>query len=90
MRFIPFKTVCLLGSFSRWCLPPLNAIRGFRSMNDAHTTWRSPRRDEMTEGHLISRGALRCSPRMLAYISYVGRSIQDNTERATWCSVSQS
>lgn len=76
MRSIPFKVVCLLGMndgvYPR-TLPPL----GFDLMNQQAQKGDRSRRDD---DRYLFLEALNSAQQQL-YISYIGRSIQDNTER---------
>lgn len=76
MRSIPFKVVCLLGMndgvYPR-TLPPL----GFDLMSQKPQKGDRSRRDD--DRYLFLEALL--SAQQQLYISYIGRSIQDNTER---------
>lgn len=76
MRSIPFKVVCLLGMndgiYPR-ALPPL----GFDLMSAQPKRGDRSRRDD--DRYLFLEALMSAQSRL--YISYIGRSIQDNSER---------
>lgn len=82
MRSIPFKVVCLLGMndgvYPR-ALPPL----GFDLMSPAPKRGDRSRRDD--DRYLFLEALISAQNKL--YISYIGRSIQDNSERFPlfWC-----
>lgn len=76
MRSIPFKTVCLLG-MNDGVYPRTMAKDNFDLMNTRPRTGDRSRRDD--DRYLFLEALL--SAQQTLYISYVGRSIQDNTER---------
>jgi exodeoxyribonuclease V gamma subunit len=82
MRSIPFKVVCLLGMndgvYPR-TLPPL----GFDLMSQKPQRGDRSRRDD--DRYLFLEALM--SAEQTLYISYIGRSIQDNSERfpRCWC-----
>ncbi|PMH41161.1 exodeoxyribonuclease V subunit gamma [Vibrio sp. 10N.286.49.B3] len=76
MRSIPFKTVCLLG-MNDGVYPRSMPPEGFDLMNGRTKPGDRSRRDD--DRYLFLEALL--SAQQSLYISYVGRSIQDNTER---------
>ncbi len=84
MRSIPFKVVCLLGmndsDYPR-SLPPI----GFDLMADQGRRGDRSRRDD--DRYLFLEAVLSAQERL--YISFVGRSIQDNTEKVPSVLVSE-
>ncbi|WP_027857096.1 exodeoxyribonuclease V subunit gamma [Marinobacterium jannaschii] len=84
MRSIPFRVVCLLGmndgDYPR-SMPPL----GFDLMSDQPRRGDRSRRDD--DRYLFLEALL--SARETLYISYVGRSIQDNSEKVPSVLVSE-
>lgn len=76
MRSIPFKTVCLLG-MNDGVYPRSMPPEGFDLMNGRTRAGDRSRRDD--DRYLFLEAIL--SAQQNLYISYVGRSIQDNTER---------
>ncbi|MBW3698000.1 exodeoxyribonuclease V subunit gamma [Vibrio sp. T187] len=75
MRSIPFKTVCLLG-MNDGVYPRSMPPEGFDLMNGRTRPGDRSRRDD--DRYLFLEAML--SAQQCLYISYVGRSIQDNTE----------
>lgn len=76
MRSIPFKTVCLLG-MNDGVYPRTMPKDGFDLINGRPRAGDRSRRDD--DRYLFLEALL--SAQKTLYISYVGRSIQDNTER---------
>ncbi|MGL6315817.1 exodeoxyribonuclease V subunit gamma [Vibrio sp. WXL103] len=76
MRSIPFKTVCLLG-MNDGAYPRTVAPEGFDLMQGRTRAGDRSRRDD--DRYLFLEALL--SAQQSLYISYIGRSIQDNTER---------
>ncbi|WP_407832409.1 exodeoxyribonuclease V subunit gamma [Vibrio rotiferianus] len=84
MRSIPFRTVCLLG-MNDGVYPPSDPVESFNLMEArAKIGDRSRRVDSR---YLFLEAVL--SAQQSLYISYVGRSIQDNTERVPSVLVSE-
>lgn len=84
MRSIPFRTVCLLG-MNDGVYPPSDPVESFNLMEArAKIGDRSRRVDSR---YLFLEAML--SAQQTLYISYVGRSIQDNTERVPSVLVSE-
>ncbi|WP_117235227.1 exodeoxyribonuclease V subunit gamma [Vibrio maerlii] len=84
MRSIPFKTVCLLG-MNDGVYPRTMPPEGFDLMNGRTRPGDRSRRDD--DRYLFLEAML--SAQQTLYISYVGRSIQDNTERVPSVLVSE-
>ncbi|MGD8171067.1 exodeoxyribonuclease V subunit gamma [Vibrio sp. TRT 21S02] len=84
MRSIPFRTVCLLG-MNDGVYPRTMPPEGFDLMNNRHRAGDRSRRDD--DRYLFLEALL--SAQQTLYISYVGRSIQDNTERVPSVLVSE-
>ncbi|WP_194437944.1 exodeoxyribonuclease V subunit gamma [Vibrio fluminensis] len=84
MRSIPFKTVCLLG-MNDGVYPRSMPPEGFDLMNGRTRAGDRSRRDD--DRYLFLEAIL--SAQQTLYISYVGRSIQDNTERVPSVLVSE-
>lgn len=84
MRSIPFKTVCLLG-MNDGVYPRTMPAEGFDLMNGRTRAGDRSRRDD--DRYLFLEAML--SAQQTLYISYVGRSIQDNTERVPSVLVSE-
>ncbi len=84
MRSIPFKTVCLLG-MNDGIYPRSVPPEGFDLMNGRAKPGDRSRRDD--DRYLFLEAML--SAQQTLYISYVGRSIQDNTERVPSVLVSE-
>ncbi|WP_264874899.1 exodeoxyribonuclease V subunit gamma [Vibrio agarivorans] len=84
MRSIPFKTVCLLG-MNDGAYPRNVAPEGFDLMNGRVKPGDRSRRDD--DRYLFLEAML--SAQDTLYISYIGRSIQDNTERVPSVLVSE-
>ena len=84
MRSIPFKTVCLLG-MNDGVYPRSMPPEGFDLMNGRTRPGDRSRRDD--DRYLFLEAML--SAQQCLYISYVGRSIQDNTERVPSVLVSE-
>lgn len=84
MRSIPFKTVCLLG-MNDGVYPRSMPPEGFDFMNGRTRAGDRSRRDD--DRYLFLEAIL--SAQQTLYISYVGRSIQDNTERVPSVLVSE-
>ena len=84
MRSIPFKTVCLLG-MNDGVYPRSMPPEGFDLMNNRTRAGDRSRRDD--DRYLFLEAIL--SAQQTLYISYVGRSIQDNTERVPSVLVSE-
>ncbi|MFS1483958.1 MULTISPECIES: exodeoxyribonuclease V subunit gamma [Vibrio] len=84
MRSIPFKTVCLLG-MNDGVYPRSMPPEGFDLMNGRTRPGDRSRRDD--DRYLFLEAML--SAQECLYISYVGRSIQDNTERVPSVLVSE-
>ena len=78
MRSIPFHIVCLLG-MNDGVYPRTVAPEGFDLMNGRARPGDRSRRDD--DRYLFLEALLSAQQKL--YISYVGRSIQDNTERVT-------
>ncbi len=76
MRSIPFKTVCLLG-MNDGAYPRAMPPEGFDLMNGRTRPGDRSRRDD--DRYLFLEALL--SAQQTLYISYIGRSIQDNSER---------
>ncbi|WP_413113728.1 exodeoxyribonuclease V subunit gamma [Thaumasiovibrio sp. DFM-14] len=76
MRSIPFKVVCLLG-MNEGSYPRSTAPEGFDLMNADPRRGDRSRRDD--DRYLFLEALL--SAQQCLYISYIGRSIQDNTEK---------
>jgi exodeoxyribonuclease V gamma subunit len=76
MRSIPFKMVCLLG-MNDGTYPRSNQVDGFDLMHGRSRIGDRSRRDD--ERYLFLEAML--SARQRFYISYIGQSIKDNTER---------
>ncbi|MFA0519883.1 exonuclease V subunit gamma, partial [Vibrio sp. 10N.222.55.E8] len=84
MRSIPFKTVCLLG-MNDGVYPRSMPPEGFDLINGRSRPGDRSRRDD--DRYLFLEAIL--SAQECLYISYVGRSIQDNTERVPSVLVSE-
>jgi len=84
MRSIPFKTVCLLG-MNDGVYPRSMPPEGFDLMNGRTRRGDRSRRDD--DRYLFLEALL--SAQQTLYISFVGRSIQDNTERVPSVLVSE-
>ncbi|QIA62622.1 exodeoxyribonuclease V subunit gamma [Vibrio astriarenae] len=84
MRSIPFKTVCLLG-MNDGAYPRNVAPEGFDLMNGRVKPGDRSRRDD--DRYLFLEALLSAQDSL--YISYIGRSIQDNTERVPSVLVSE-
>ncbi len=84
MRSIPFKTVCLLG-MNDGVYPRSMPPEGFDLMNGRTRRGDRSRRDD--DRYLFLEALL--SAQQNLYISFVGRSIQDNTERVPSVLVSE-
>ncbi|MCG9683399.1 exodeoxyribonuclease V subunit gamma [Vibrio sp. Isolate23] len=84
MRSIPFRTVCLLG-MNDGIYPRTVPPEGFDLMNGRAKPGDRSRRDD--DRYLFLEALL--SAQHTLYISYVGRSIQDNTERVPSVLVSE-
>jgi exodeoxyribonuclease V gamma subunit len=84
MRSIPFKAVCLLG-MNDGVYPRSMPPEGFDLMNGRTRRGDRSRRDD--DRYLFLEAML--SAQQSLYISYVGRSIQDNTERVPSVLVSE-
>ncbi|TMX47186.1 exodeoxyribonuclease V subunit gamma [Vibrio sp. Hep-1b-8] len=84
MRSIPFKVVCLLG-MNDGVYPRSMPAEGFDLMNGRTKPGDRSRRDD--DRYLFLEAIL--SAQQTLYISYVGRSIQDNTERVPSVLVSE-
>ncbi|WP_038174930.1 exodeoxyribonuclease V subunit gamma [Vibrio pacinii] len=84
MRSIPFRTVCLLG-MNDGIYPRSMPAEGFDLMNGRTKPGDRSRRDD--DRYLFLEALL--SAQQTLYISYVGRSIQDNTERVPSVLVSE-
>ncbi len=84
MRSIPFKTVCLLG-MNDGVYPRSMPTEGFDLMTGRVRPGDRSRRDD--DRYLFLEALL--SAQQCLYISYVGRSIQDNTERVPSVLVSE-
>ncbi|MDR9830199.1 exodeoxyribonuclease V subunit gamma [Vibrio sp. FNV 38] len=84
MRSIPFKTVCLLG-MNDGAYPRNVAPEGFDLMNSRVRQGDRSRRDD--DRYLFLEALL--SAQDTLYISYIGRSIQDNSERVSSVLVSE-
>ncbi|NOH24286.1 exodeoxyribonuclease V subunit gamma [Vibrio europaeus] len=84
MRSIPFRTVCLLG-MNDGVYPRSMPPEGFDLMNGRTKPGDRSRRDD--DRYLFLEAVL--SAQQTLYISYVGRSIQDNTERVPSVLVSE-
>ncbi|USD40562.1 exodeoxyribonuclease V subunit gamma [Vibrio sp. SCSIO 43135] len=84
MRSIPFRTVCLLG-MNDGVYPRSMPPEGFDLMNGRTKPGDRSRRDD--DRYLFLEAML--SAQQTLYISYVGRSIQDNTERVPSVLVSE-
>lgn len=84
MRSIPFKTVCLLG-MNDGVYPRTMPAEGFDLMNGRTRAGDRSRRDD--DRYLFLEAML--SAQQTLYISYVGRSIQDNSERVPSVLVSE-
>ncbi|NVD05984.1 exodeoxyribonuclease V subunit gamma [Vibrio sp. JPW-9-11-11] len=84
MRSIPFRTVCLLG-MNDGVYPRSMPPEGFDLMNGRTRPGDRSRRDD--DRYLFLEALL--SAQQTLYISYVGRSIQDNTERVPSVLVSE-
>ncbi|KGY12504.1 exonuclease V subunit gamma [Vibrio tubiashii] len=84
MRSIPFRTVCLLG-MNDGVYPRLMPAEGFDLMSGRTKPGDRSRRDD--DRYLFLEAML--SAQQTLYISYVGRSIQDNTERVPSVLVSE-
>ncbi|GAK85599.1 exodeoxyribonuclease V gamma chain [Vibrio ponticus] len=84
MRSIPFKTVCLLG-MNDGVYPRSMPPEGFDLMNGRTRAGDRSRRDD--DRYLFLEAIL--SAQQTLYISYLGRSIQDNTERVPSVLVSE-
>ena len=76
MRSIPFKVVCLLG-MNDGTYPRANQVDGFDLMQGRSRIGDRSRRDD--ERYLFLEALL--SARQRFYISYIGQSIKDNSER---------
>lgn len=76
MRSIPFKVVCLLG-MNDGTYPRSNPVDGFDLMHGRSRIGDRSRRDD--ERYLFLEAML--SARQRFYVSYIGQSIKDNTER---------
>ncbi|KJY80429.1 exodeoxyribonuclease V subunit gamma [Vibrio nigripulchritudo] len=84
MRSIPFKLVCLLG-MNDGAYPRSMSPEGFDLMNNRARPGDRSRRDD--DRYLFLEALL--SAQQSLYISYVGRSIQDNTEKVPSVLVSE-
>ena len=84
MRSIPFRAVCLLG-MNDGVYPRSMPPEGFDLMNGRTRAGDRSRRDD--DRYLFLEALL--SAQQTLYISYVGRSIQDNTERVPSVLVSE-
>jgi len=84
MRSIPFKTVCLLG-MNDGVYPRSMPPEGFDLMNGQTRRGDRSRRDD--DRYLFLEAML--SAQQSLYISFIGRSIQDNTERVPSVLVSE-
>ncbi|WP_428772283.1 exodeoxyribonuclease V subunit gamma [Vibrio sp.] len=84
MRSIPFKTVCLLG-MNDGAYPRTVAPEGFDLINGRSRPGDRSRRDD--DRYLFLEALL--SAQRNLYISYVGRSIQDNSDKAPSILVSE-
>ncbi len=84
MRSIPFKVVCLLG-MNDGAYPRSIPSEGFDLMSNRARAGDRSRRDD--DRYLFLEALL--SAQQLLYISYVGRSIQDNTQRVPSVLVSE-
>ena len=84
MRSIPFRTVCLLG-MNDGVYPRSMPAEGFDLMTGRTKPGDRSRRDD--DRYLFLEAML--SAQQSLYISYVGRSIQDNTERVPSVLVSE-
>ncbi|WP_114786473.1 exodeoxyribonuclease V subunit gamma [Vibrio tetraodonis] len=84
MRSIPFHIVCLLG-MNDGVYPRTVAPEGFDLMNGRARPGDRSRRDD--DRYLFLEALLSAQQKL--YISYVGRSIQDNTERVPSVLVSE-
>ena len=84
MRSIPFRTVCLLG-MNDGVYPRSMPPEGFDLMNGRAKPGDRSRRDD--DRYLFLEAILSAQHNL--YISYVGRSIQDNTERVPSVLVSE-
>ncbi|MFM2589077.1 exodeoxyribonuclease V subunit gamma [Vibrio sp. TBV020] len=84
MRSIPFRAVCLLG-MNDGVYPRSVPPEGFDLMNGRTKPGDRSRRDD--DRYLFLEAIL--SAQQTLYISYVGRSIQDNTERVSSVLVSE-
>lgn len=84
MRSIPFRTVCLLG-MNDGVYPPSDPVESFNLM-EARTKI-GDRSRRVDSRYLFLEAVL--SAQQSLYISYVGRSIQDNTERVPSVLVSE-
>ncbi len=84
MRSIPFKAVCLLG-MNDGVYPRSMPPEGFDLMNGRTRAGDRSRRDD--DRYLFLEAIL--SAQQTLYVSYVGRSIQDNTERVPSVLVSE-
>ena len=84
MRSIPFKAVCLLG-MNDGTYPRTNQSDGFDLMNGRSRIGDRSRRDD--ERYLFLEALL--SARQRFYISYIGQSIKDNSERLASIFVSE-
>ncbi|MGX9417068.1 exodeoxyribonuclease V subunit gamma [Vibrio sp. WJH972] len=76
MRSIPFKVVCLLG-MNEGTYPRANQVDGFDLMHGRSRIGDRSRRDD--ERYLFLEALL--SARQRFYVSYIGQSIKDNSER---------
>ncbi|KYN87358.1 exonuclease V subunit gamma [Vibrio cidicii] len=84
MRSIPFRTVCLLG-MNDGVYPRTVPPEGFDLMNGRARPGDRSRRDD--DRYLFLEALL--SAQQTLYISYVGRSVQDNSERVPSVLVSE-
>ncbi|MBD1555687.1 exodeoxyribonuclease V subunit gamma [Vibrio sp. S9_S30] len=84
MRSIPFKLVCLLG-MNDGAYPRSMPPEGFDLMNNRARAGDRSRRDD--DRYLFLEALL--SAQQCLYISYVGRSIQDNTDKVPSVLVSE-
>ena len=84
MRSIPFRTVCLLG-MNDGVYPRSVPAEGFDLMNGRARPGDRSRRDD--DRYLFLEALLSAQHKL--YISYIGRSIQDNTERVPSVLVSE-
>ncbi|EHS7464015.1 exodeoxyribonuclease V subunit gamma [Vibrio cholerae] len=84
MRSIPFRRVCLLG-MNDGVYPPNEMVEGFDLRNVQRRVGDRSRREESR--YLFLEALLSAKEQL--YISYVGRSIQDNSERVPSVLVSE-